>query len=77
MEMIENGCFYGSGIEEITLPGTVKEVGDGAFNDCNHLRVVWVEEGSTLNIRKCVDDNVVIFPAGTMVGDKPLRDLRR
>ena len=60
LEAIWEGCFCGSGIEEITLPGTVKEVGEGAFNDCNQLRVVWVEEGCAVDVRRYVGDGVEV-----------------
>ena len=55
----------------------MKEVGDGAFDNCDHLRVVWVEEGCALDVRKYVGQDVAIFPARTMVGDILLRDLRK
>ena len=77
LEELGRGCFYRSGIEEVTLPGTVKEVGDGAFDNCSQLRIVWVEEGCALNVRKHSGNDLVIFPAKTMVGDKLLKDLRR
>lgn len=37
--------------------------------------MVYVEDGCGLNIRNYVEDSVMILPV--MVGDKPLRDLRR
>ena len=31
LEYIGEGCFYGSGLEEITLPGTLRDVGEDAL----------------------------------------------
>ena len=57
MEYIGKYCFYFSGIEEITLPSTLKEISKGAF-DCCGLRTVLVEEGCTFDVRKYMGDNV-------------------
>ena len=42
------------------LPGTLREIGENAFNDCENLKTVWVEENCTLDVRKCVGDNVEV-----------------
>ena len=60
LEAIWEGCFCGSGIEEITLPDTVKEVGEGAFDNCSYLKVVWVEEGCVADVRRYVGDGVEV-----------------
>lgn len=54
VEYIGEKCFCASGVAEVTLPSTLKEVGRYAFDGCDRLRVVCVEEGCTLDIRKCV-----------------------
>ena len=35
------GVFMNSGLEEITFPSTVLEIGEHAFAGCDCLRVVW------------------------------------
>ena len=57
VEYIGEECFSHSGVEEITLPGTLKGIGKDAF-DCYNLRTVWVVEGCTLDIRKYVSNSV-------------------
>lgn len=37
---IENFCFEGAKITQITIPDTVTEIGDGAFNYCDQLASV-------------------------------------
>ena len=76
MEYIGEKCFSGSCIEEIVLPSTLKDVGEDIFTKCHSLRAVWVGEGCTLDIAKCVEHSVAILPAGMMVGDTSLSDLR-
>ena len=60
MECIEHDSFWSSGIEEIALPRTLKEMDEDAFEDCKNLKVVWVEEGCQLDIRKYVGDSVEV-----------------
>ena len=45
LERIGWGCFRGSGIEEIVLPGTLREICGRAFESCSSLRTVHVEDG--------------------------------
>lgn len=49
-------------MQEITLPGTLKEVHDDALSGCGRLRTVWVEEGCAPDVRKHVNGNVEIRP---------------
>ncbi len=35
--IIGGGAFYGARVREITLPDSVRELGDGAFENCEHL----------------------------------------
>ena len=76
MEHIGNNCFCCSSIEEVTLPSTLKEIDNDAFCSCSGLKIVWVGEDCAVDVRKYVDDSVTVWPTGTMVGDKLLRDLR-
>lgn len=61
---VKNGIFFSSGLEEITLPSTLRDASGCVFDDCP-LRVVWVRSGCTADIRRCVDSSVQIFPART------------
>ena len=61
MEYIGRECFWDSGIEEITLPGTLKEIGQHALTYCRSLRTVHVKEGCALDIKKYVDENVEVI----------------
>ena len=45
MEEIGECCFYGSGLEEITLPKALKNIGNLAFTDCKDLKTIYVENG--------------------------------
>ena len=46
------------------------------FDNCPDLKIVWVEEGLTLDVKRYVADDVVVLPAKMVVGDQLLRDLR-
>lgn len=37
LEIIGAGCFRSSGVEELTLSGTLREIGDSAFSECDDL----------------------------------------
>ena len=50
VEYIRKNCFWFSRIEEITLPSTLKEIDEEAF-DCSSLKIVFVEDGCTLDIK--------------------------
>ena len=39
------GTFYNSGIAEITLPGTLKEIGKYTFSKCFSLKTIYVKGG--------------------------------
>ena len=77
VEHIGEWCFCGSGLEEITLPNTLKEISKNAFASCDNLKIVWVEEDGAPDVRKYIKNSVVILLVGTMVGNKLLKDLRR
>lgn len=48
VERIGNWWFWGSGVESITIPASVKEIGIEAFYNCENLRKVTFAEGSGL-----------------------------
>lgn len=45
---IEEDAFYGTGITSVSVPASVKEIGDYAFSSCEALRHVTFAEGSEL-----------------------------
>ena len=53
------GIFQDSGVEEITLPSTLKEIGRMAFADCNSLRTIYVKSGCQVDL-SCVPSSVEI-----------------
>ena len=73
-----NGVFCESEIEEIAVPGTLKEISRKMFCDCPNLRVVWVGEGCTANVRESVGESVEVLPAReAMFGSHFVWDLFR
>ena len=60
LECIGEKCFHESGVEEVTLLATLRKVGSGAFEGCDRLAVVWVEEGCAVNIRKLAGRRVQV-----------------
>ena len=60
VERIGKQCFEYSGIEEVTLPGALREIGENAFYGCSRLGTVWVEEGCTLDVAKHVGRRAVV-----------------
>lgn len=60
VERIDKYCFSYSGVEEISLPGSLKELDQDAFAYCDHLRIVKVDPGCALDIRKYVKESVEV-----------------
>lgn len=54
------GVFQESGLEEITLPSTLRKIGTATFGRCN-LKVVWVRNGCTANVRSNVNPRVLVL----------------
>lgn len=50
LEEIGRMCFYSSGLEETTLPKTLKKIGDDTFSGCEHLKKIYVENGCEANL---------------------------
>ena len=44
LERIGDRCFRGSGIEEITLPSTLKKIGEYTFSSCEGLKIIYLED---------------------------------
>lgn len=66
------GVFQESGLEEITLPSTLKEIGDNAFRDCDNLRVILVENGCSVYIKNKAKDSAEVTPVKTIIGNRLL-----
>ena len=60
VQYIEEDCFRDSGVEEVTLPNTLRGINQHAFLGCNRLRTVWAEAGCRVNVRKYVRDGVEV-----------------
>ena len=54
-QKIWNHWFWGSGIESVTVPASVVEIGAEAFGKCKFLKVITFGEGSQL---RTIKDNV-------------------
>ena len=74
LEKIGKCCFGGSGIEEITLPSTLKEIGNGTFDSCTSLKRIYVEDGCEANlINVRAPDSTCVIPLSTArIGDVSL-----
>lgn len=66
-----------SGVEEIILPNTLKDMCENAFKGCERLEIVWVEEGCAVNVKNNVNCSVMVLSLNAMVGKQSLRNLRR
>lgn len=60
MQTIGERCFSGSGIEEITLPSTLRGMSENALAGCDSLKTVWVEKGCKIKAKKYVGKNVEV-----------------
>ena len=70
LERIGTGCFSRTRIEELTLPGTLVEVGEKAFKICSNLRRIRLEGEREVDLtRSDLPDSVqVIFLSVTLPG---------
>ena len=56
VEYIGKYCFCQCVIREITLPSTLKEMGESSFDFCRNLRTVWVRKDCALDIRQYIQN---------------------
>lgn len=76
VETIENGAFYYSNIEEITIPKSVKNIDNAAFFVARGLKMVTFEEGielETINKQAfygCSNLESITLPASVTIIDK-------
>ena len=75
MECIGKECFKSSGMREIVLPRTLREVGENALAHYA-LTAVWMERDRAPEVSRWVGDSVLILDVREMVGERLLRDLR-
>lgn len=74
----EGLVFAHSAIESITLPSTLRDIGQNTFGQCEQLKIIWVEENCAVNVRSGVDNSVAIVSTSQKtVGNKFLPDLRQ
>lgn len=50
LEKIGSECFRSSTIQEVTLPGTLKEIGSCPFADCFYLNNIYVEDKCEISL---------------------------
>jgi hypothetical protein len=71
---IENDTFLGAGLTSITIPNTVKSIGDGALAGCSALKSVTLKGGTppSINIKDWygtfsdTELNVIYVPANSV-----------
>ena len=70
------GTFCESWPEEIVLPSTLKEIRGPVFNGCVSLKIAWVGDGCTADIRNSIGESVKIRPKkDVLLGDYFIWDL--
>lgn len=77
LEEIEDRCFWGSGIEEVTFSSTVEKIGKLAFEACPYLSAIWLEDDCLVDVKNSVSDLVAVLRTDTMVGNELLREFRK
>lgn len=55
------GIFGRSGLEEIVLPGTLREISGPVFSNCCNLATILVGKGCTVDVRRSVGHSVKIL----------------
>lgn len=71
------GIFCGSGLEEIALPGTLREIRGPVFSGCDSLKVVWASDTYAANVRRNTGSSVQIRPLReAIIGGRFIWELR-
>ena len=52
--------FKESGVEEVVLPSTLREMTPNIFDGCDSLKTVWVAKGCRVKVRKLVGKDVEV-----------------
>ena len=78
LEKIGLCCFQDSGLEEITLPKTLKKIGWSAFSNCNNLKRIYLDAEceASLYEAEIPDSATIDLPRETAALDTKLMDLR-
>ena len=79
LEKIGDTCFYGSGIGEITLPSTLRKIDINAFDECDNLKTIYVEDSCKASLVDAgMSDSVNVIPlSAPMIGGIAIQDLRQ
>ena len=64
------GIFGQSGLKEIALPDTLREIRGPVFKDCDELEVVWAGGGCAARVRENVRRSVRVLAREAMIGGK-------
>lgn len=77
LERIGEKCFYGTGIEEVTLPGLLREMGCDTFGKCDNLKRIRLESENDIDLLGIgVSDSVqIVFSSMVLPGGVRIRDL--
>ena len=59
-----NRIFEGSGVEEVTLPSTLRHMSLHIFDGCCALRTVWMRDGCLVDVENFVGRNVRVLWKG-------------
>ena len=70
-----NATFFESGLEEVVLPGTLKELRGPVFSRCP-LAVVWVAAECRASVRENVDDSAAVIRINGAPERRRIQDLR-
>ena len=65
-----------SGLEEVELPNTLKEVQYNAFQECKDLKAIWVRDDFGMSLRQYNGFMAILPSRQILVGAVPLWDLR-
>lgn len=57
------GVFENSGVEEIYIPSSLREIGDNTFAGCEHLKSVHVADGCKVVLKPYVPFDVKVVSA--------------
>ena len=77
VECVGERCFEGHGIEEIVLPGTLKNISRKTISDVNRPVIIWTEDDCAADVLSAVGDIAKVFSKSSRLWGESLWDLRR
>ena len=77
VECVGERCFEGHGIEEIVLPGTLKNISRKAISDVNRPVIIWTEDDCAADVLSAAGNIAEVFSKSSRLWGEPLWDLRR